>query len=146
MIYKTNREYQSAYAEFMVLLRECEIISFSGKKVKKLEFFDAIYKDHSELYSAPFILNKNIQFLLLVSGHNKDFTLRRRDDITDYNEDEEYKEKSRQVFTRKAGAMVRKIKTRDVSTMELLKILINAIEYTFQNHDKIDAEIERSFT
>lgn len=146
MNYKTNREYQTGYGEFMLSLREFDIIDLSGKKIRKLMFFDAIFKEHYQLSGLPFKLTGNVQYMLLKSGHHRDFTLRKRDVKCDYCEESEYKEKSHQVFLRKAGAIARKTKQPHISPIELISILVNAMEYTFENYSKIETEIDNSFS
>jgi hypothetical protein len=146
MITKTSREYQTGYAEFMLSLKEFDIINSTGSKVHKPTFFDAIYKEHQELSGEPFCLKRNVQYLIIKSGHHKDYCLKPRNVETEYSEDIMYCEKSREVFHRRAGAIVHKIKEPQVPMGRMVTILVETIESTFKSHHQIEQEIENAFT
>ena len=141
-MYKTDRCYQSALAEFAVFFQNVTFSNDNGK-VDKIALFDAIYKNHRCINEhLPFNVKNDVTCQLLDKNHHPNITTTKREYV-DFNENEVLKATTTEVLRKRAIAIIReKVRVEYISPMDAIGLVAFAMEQAYNNHKEIDQEIE----
>ena len=152
-IYLAHRTQSQAYAKFMLQLQGCRIHDLSGKEVRKLDWFNAIFREHAELYPGiHFDINRNVKFKLLCGGLLLDYKLIGTPEKVEYDDDLVYKERAREEIKKRCNCLCRTIGVGCDGNGELKltydKLIDTAVDCCmniFENHASVETEIDKSY-
>lgn len=141
-MYLTDRTYQLQLCDFMLKFKPFTFSDHRGH-LNKINLFDEIYRDHIEInHGEKFDVDKNVTCQLLWSGHHPTIHSSRRD-FVDFNEPLALKEATHAVLNRHAILVVRdKVRQEQLNPIEVISLVVNAMQHAYELHSEIDKEIE----
>lgn len=137
----TGRDYQRAFADFMIHFATVCFTDAFGCRVHKLDLFDTIWKNHVEMNGGEFKVKVDTFCQLLDAGNHPEIRTIKRD-VPKFNEKEVTDKAVRDIMMRRAIVIVRNKFTPDTRPEDVVKMLSQAMVDVFNQYDHIDREVE----